>query len=147
VWRVPLADDRPPLVEPAADSGRLRVDHRSVAVVDPAGTTWRSAGWPLLLVVFVVLPGAAVFGNWAILHLFGNGSYLPIDSIGDHVLHWWEGWGRPLLVGMAAWLLLTICRISPVKSALLALGSAAASFVWLYGALIVFLMLNPGALD
>ena len=30
---------------------------------------------------------------------------------------------------------------------LLAIGSAAASFLWLYAALIVFLMLNPGALD
>ena len=118
-----------------------------MAVVDSTGTSWRRARWPLLLVVFVVLPGAAVFGNWAIFHLFGNGSYLPIDSTGDHVLRWWDGWGRPVMVGTVAWLLLTIRRISPLKSALLALGSAAASFLWLYAALIVFLMLNPGALD
>jgi hypothetical protein len=101
----------------------------------------------LLLVVFVVLPGAAVFGNWAIFHLFGNGSYLPFNSTGDHVLRWWDGWGRPLMVGVVAWLLLTIRRISPPKSALLALGSAAASLLWLYAVLIVVLILNPGALD
>jgi uncharacterized BrkB/YihY/UPF0761 family membrane protein len=110
-------------------------------------TTWRKARWPLLLVVFVVLPGAAVFGSWAIFHLFGNGSYLPIDSIGDHVLRRWDGWGRPVMVGAVAWLLLAIRRVSPVKRAMLALGSAAASFVWLCAALIIFLMLNPGALD
>src|SRR4051812_6877155 len=85
-----------------------RSDNGSVAVVDPAGPIWRKARWPLLLVVFVVLPGAAVFGNWAIFHLFGNGSYLPFDSTGDHVLRWWDGWGRPLMVGVVAWLLLTI---------------------------------------
>jgi hypothetical protein len=51
------------------------------------------------------------------------------------------------MVGAVAWLLLTIRRISPLKSAMLALGSAAESFLWLYAALIVFLMLNPGALD
>jgi hypothetical protein len=93
--------------------------------------------------VFVVLPGAAGFGNTAIFHLFGDGSYLPLDSTGDHVLNWWHGWGRPLTVGVVAWLLLTIRRVSPPKSALLALGSAAASFFWFYAVLIVILMLNP----
>ncbi len=101
----------------------------------------------MLFVVFVVLPGAAVFGNWAIFHLFGNGSYLPFDSTGEHLLRWWDGWGRPLAVATVAWLLLTIRRVSPLKSALLALGSAAASFLWLYIAVIVALILNPGALD
>jgi uncharacterized BrkB/YihY/UPF0761 family membrane protein len=46
-----------------------------------------------------------------------------------------------------AWLLLTIRRVSPAKRALLALGSAAASFLWLFLTLIVTLMLNPGVLD
>jgi uncharacterized BrkB/YihY/UPF0761 family membrane protein len=108
---------------------------------------WGGVGWPLLLVVFVVLPGAAAFGNWAIFHLFGNGGYLPYNSTGSHLLHWWDGWGRPLTVGVFAWLLLTIRRVSPAKRALLALGSAAASFLWLFLTLIVSLMLNPGVLD
>jgi hypothetical protein len=97
--------------------------------------------------VFVVLPGAGVFGNWAIFHLFGNGSYLPYNSTGAHLLSWWDGWGRPLTIGVFAWLLLTIRRVSPLKRALLALGSAVASLLWLFAALIVVLMLNPGALD
>jgi hypothetical protein len=42
------------------------------------------------LVVFVVVPGAAVSGDWAIVHPFGNGRYLPINSTGDHVLRWWD---------------------------------------------------------
>jgi len=119
-----------------------------MAVVEPSGTSWRGADWPSLFVVFVVLPGAAVFfGNWAIFHLFGNGSYLPYNSTGSDLLYWWDGGGRPLTVGVFAWLLLTIRGVSPAKRALFALGSAAASFLWLFVTLILILMLNPGVLD
>jgi hypothetical protein len=119
-----------------------------VAVVDLIGTKRRTASWPLLLIVFVLVPGVAAFyGNSAIFELFGNGDYLPSDSTGEHVLRWWDGWGRPLTVGTVAWLLLTARRVSPLASLMLAFASAAASFLWLYAALIVFLMLNPGAFD
>ena len=114
---------------------------------DPIGTDWRKPRWPWLLVVFVVLPVAALFGNSAIFNLFGNGEYLPQDSTGSHVLHWWESWGRPLTVGIAAWLILTIGRFSQRSRLMLALGSVAAAYLWLIVAIAIVLILNPGALS
>ena len=105
----------------------------------------RKPGWPLLLVVFVLLPGAAVWGDTAIFHLYGDGHYLPYGSAGEHVLHWWDGAGRPLCVGVAAFLLLLAFRIGPSRAALLA---AAASYVWLFAVVFVALWLaGPNALN
>lgn len=119
-----------------------------MAVVGTAGARSRKPGVLLLLTVLVVFPLAAVFGDWAIFHLFGNGSYLPQGSTGQHVLRWWDGWGRPFCVGGVAWLLLTSCRVRPIWSVLLAASAAAASFFWLVLAVLVFLWhAGPGALN
>ena len=118
---------------------------RPVGAGDAAAADSRSVGWPLSVVVLVVIPCLAVFGNWAIFHLFGNGRYLPFDSTGSHVLHWWEGWGRPIAVGGVALLLLTLCRVRFLISVLLAIASAIASFLWLVVAVIIIALLNPGA--
>ena len=101
----------------------------------------------MLLVVLVLVPGLAFFGNWAIFSLFGSGHYLPGNSTGEHVFFWWNGWGRPLTVGTVTWLILLVRRISAVKSTLLAIGSGAAAFLLPYAVLIVWLMLHPGVLD
>jgi hypothetical protein len=119
-----------------------------VAVVGAVGASWRKPSSVLLLTVLVVVPLAAVFGDWAIFHLFGNGSFLPQGSTGQHVLQWWDGWGRPLCVGGAAWVLLIAWRVRPIWSVMLAASAAAASFLWLVLALLVFLLhAGPGALN
>ena len=80
-----------------------------------------------------------MFGDSAIFDYFGNGRYLAEGSTGQHVLVWWDGWGRPACVGGAAWLLLMVCRVRPVWSVVLAGGAAAASYVWLIVVIRVFL--------
>jgi hypothetical protein len=110
--------------------------------------SWRKPGWLLLLAVLVVLPLAAAWGDPAIFHLFGNGHYLPQGSTGQHVLEWWDGWGRPLCVAGAAWLLLTACRVRLTWSVPLAFASGVASFVWLFVVIIVALWhAGPNALN
>jgi hypothetical protein len=109
--------------------------------------SWPRLRWPLLLFAFIALPLAAAFGDPAIFQLFGNGSYLPSGSTGEHVLRWWDSWGRPASVAVAAWLVLSICRVSLVKSTVIAAGSAAATYFWWFAVVLVALALHPDALS
>ena len=112
-----------------------------------AGEHGRRVRWPILLLVLVAIPLAAVWGDWAIFNLFGNGHYLPFDSAGSHVLRWWDGWGRPVSVAAVSWLVLAVYGTRVLKSVSLALVSAAASFFWLYAVFFVVVATHPGILD
>jgi hypothetical protein len=120
-----------------------------MAVVKVGERSWRKPGWLLLVFVLALIPLAAAFGNWAIFQLFGvDGRYLPEGSPGQSLLYWWDAWGRAFCVAAAAWLLLTVRRVRPSTSLLLALGAAGASFLWLYVAIFVALwQAGPGALN
>jgi hypothetical protein len=105
-------------------------------------------GWPLLLTVLVLLPGAAVLGPVVFLHLLGFGNAADLGSGAAHVLGWWDSGGRPLCVGAAAFLLLAAARIQVAKAAVLAGVAVACSYAWLYVALFVALsQAGPGALN
>jgi hypothetical protein len=121
---------------------------RIIQCVNATPLDARKLSWPLLLVVFVLLPGAAVWGDTAIFHLYGDGHYLPYGSAGEHALHWWDGVGRPLCVGVAAFLLLLAFRVRPPIAAGYAVAAAAVSYVWLFAVVFVALWLaGPNALN
>jgi hypothetical protein len=106
-------------------------------------------GWLLLLVVFVVLPLAAVLGGGPLLfYVFGDGSWIPEDSPGFGLVRWWWfGSGREISVGLVAFVVLLCRRVALERAALLAVGAGLATLGWFFAVLLVVLALNPGALS
>ena len=108
----------------------------------------RRPGWVLLGIVFVILPLAAVLGeNAFFFNVFGNGSTIPLESVGAGLLEWWERIGRELTVGLAACVVLLIGRVRPIRAALLGATAGVLTFAWFVAVLFVALACaGPNAL-
>jgi hypothetical protein len=98
----------------------------------------------------VVIPAllCALAGRWLLFHLFGNGSYIPAGTTGYHVVEWWDrGNGRFLTAGLIAAAVALVRRRSPLLAVAAGMLAAALTLVFELVALLVFVSLNPGALD
>jgi len=107
---------------------------------------YRDRRW--LGAVVVVPLACALLGRWLLFHLFGNGSHVPAGTVGYHVIEWWErGNGRFLTAGVLGAAVMLVGRRSSLQAVLAGVLAAAMTLVFEFAALLIFVSLNPGALD
>lgn len=106
--------------------------------------------WMTLVPALLLIPAfLGVLGYRLIFILFGDtgGTHISVGTFGYSLSNFWQPWGLPLVAGLIVFtfVLLRRHRLLPAVG----LGVAGAGLASAYGlvALIVYVLLNPGALD
>jgi hypothetical protein len=110
---------------------------------------WRRPGWSLLVVVFVVLPLAAVWLVDPILFsVYGNGHVISPDSPGADLVDLWNRVAvRIITVGVAALAVLLVRRVFPPLALALAAAAGALTVPWWVASLLTYLWVTGASLD
>ena len=100
--------------------------------------------WLAMVAIPLVWP---LIGNWLIWNVLGNEGYIPYPSVGGEVLDFWHSGGLGLTVGLLTFSVLHARRWPPGRVlGFTALGVAIA-YVAIVIETLVWLMLNPNALN
>lgn len=101
-----------------------------------------------LLGALVVIPALlGVLGGEVIFDVFGDGDRIAPDTLGDTVIDFWDGGGLALVSGIVVFGFVLVRRRSLAAALLLGFAGAALAFVYAFTFFLVWLLLNPGALN
>jgi hypothetical protein len=119
------------VVRAALTRARERTDTQSVSRTAPSDHARRKPGWLTLAIVLGAVPFlCALVVHDVIFHFYGNGHFIPVESNGTHVLHFWsEQGGMYLTPVVVAFCVLVVRRASLLAAAAIAALAALSTFL------------------